>query len=124
MNSLAMALAWAAALAANERNPTEVDRLASDLIELSRNVGTHRCYPAAQGNVLTEHSTKVYRFGDVGNPDEPNDSARSGNPDSKIEGGLYANAFCYRLRTASSHLYCLGHSLCIIDSQAEMESGP
>ena len=35
MNALAMALAWAAGLAANERNPAEVDRLASDLIELS-----------------------------------------------------------------------------------------
>jgi len=37
---------------------------------------------------VTEHPTKVYRFGDVGNPDEPNDSARSRNPDSKIEGGF------------------------------------
>ncbi len=36
---------------------------------------------------MTEHSIKVYRFGDVGNPDEPNDAARSGNPDSKINGG-------------------------------------
>ena len=35
MNALAMALAWAAGLAANERNPAEVERLASDLIELS-----------------------------------------------------------------------------------------
>ena len=35
MNALAIALAWAASLAANERNPAEVDRLASDLIELS-----------------------------------------------------------------------------------------
>jgi hypothetical protein len=35
MNSLAMALAWAASLAGAERNPAEVDRLASDLIELS-----------------------------------------------------------------------------------------
>jgi serine/threonine protein kinase/tetratricopeptide (TPR) repeat protein len=34
-NALAFALAWATALAANERNPAEVDRLASDLIELS-----------------------------------------------------------------------------------------
>jgi predicted ATPase len=35
MNALAMALAWAAGLAAKERNPAEVERLASDLIELS-----------------------------------------------------------------------------------------
>jgi serine/threonine protein kinase/tetratricopeptide (TPR) repeat protein len=33
--ALALALNWAATLAANERNPPEVDRLASDLIELS-----------------------------------------------------------------------------------------
>jgi hypothetical protein len=35
MHALAIALSWAAILAANERNPAEVDRLASDLIELS-----------------------------------------------------------------------------------------
>jgi adenylate cyclase len=35
MNALARALGWAASLAASERNPAEVDRLASDLIELS-----------------------------------------------------------------------------------------
>ena len=35
MHALAVALGWAAGLAANERNPAEVDRLASDLIELS-----------------------------------------------------------------------------------------
>jgi hypothetical protein len=35
MNGLAIALAWAATLAANERNPAEVARFASDLIELS-----------------------------------------------------------------------------------------
>jgi tetratricopeptide (TPR) repeat protein len=35
MNALAIALAWAASMAANERNPAEVDRFASDLIELS-----------------------------------------------------------------------------------------
>ena len=35
MNALALALNWAATRAANERNPAEVDRLASDLIELS-----------------------------------------------------------------------------------------
>jgi predicted ATPase len=35
MNALAIALSWAAVTAANERNPAEVDRLASDLIELS-----------------------------------------------------------------------------------------
>jgi tetratricopeptide (TPR) repeat protein len=35
MNALAIALAWAAAVAANERYPAEVERLASDLIELS-----------------------------------------------------------------------------------------
>ena len=35
MNALAMALGWAAGLAEIERNPAEVDRLASDLIELS-----------------------------------------------------------------------------------------
>jgi hypothetical protein len=34
-NALALALYWAAALAANERNPPEVARFASDLIELS-----------------------------------------------------------------------------------------
>jgi adenylate cyclase len=34
-NSLAMALAWAATLGQCERNPVEVERLASDLIELS-----------------------------------------------------------------------------------------
>ena len=34
-NALALALNWAAALAANERNPPEVARFASDLIELS-----------------------------------------------------------------------------------------
>jgi tetratricopeptide (TPR) repeat protein len=36
MHALAGALGWAAGLAATERNPAEVDRLASDLIELSR----------------------------------------------------------------------------------------
>ena len=36
MHALAVALAWAAGLAAIERNPAEADRLASDLIELSR----------------------------------------------------------------------------------------
>jgi tetratricopeptide (TPR) repeat protein len=35
MNALAMALAWGAGLAYYERDPAEVDRLASDLIELS-----------------------------------------------------------------------------------------
>jgi hypothetical protein len=35
MNSLAMALSWAAGLAAAERNHAEVDRLASEVIELS-----------------------------------------------------------------------------------------
>src|SRR6516164_6538737 len=35
MNALANALAWAAGFATNERNPGEVDRLASELIELS-----------------------------------------------------------------------------------------
>ena len=35
MNALALALVWARALAYFERNPAEVDRLASDLIELS-----------------------------------------------------------------------------------------
>jgi hypothetical protein len=35
MHVLAIALGWAAALAVNERNCAEVDRLASDLIELS-----------------------------------------------------------------------------------------
>jgi MalT-like TPR region len=35
MNALALALTWAAALGHVERNPAEVDRLASDLIELS-----------------------------------------------------------------------------------------
>ncbi len=35
MNALAFALAWAAALATNQRNPAEVGRLASNLIELS-----------------------------------------------------------------------------------------
>jgi tetratricopeptide (TPR) repeat protein len=34
-NALAYALGWAAGLAVNERNPAEVERLASDLIELS-----------------------------------------------------------------------------------------
>ena len=35
MHSLALALYWAARLAADERNPAEVERLASELIELS-----------------------------------------------------------------------------------------
>ena len=35
MNALAIALSWGAGMAANERNPAEVDRFASDLIELS-----------------------------------------------------------------------------------------
>jgi hypothetical protein len=35
MNALAIALSWAAGMAANERNPAEVDRFASHLIELS-----------------------------------------------------------------------------------------
>ena len=35
MNALAMALNWAAGLAYYKRHPTEVDRLASDVIELS-----------------------------------------------------------------------------------------
>ena len=35
MNALAMTLGWAAGMAANERNPAEVERFASDLIELS-----------------------------------------------------------------------------------------
>ena len=35
MHALAMALAWAAGLCRCERNPAEVDRLASELIELS-----------------------------------------------------------------------------------------
>ena len=35
MYTLAMALAWAASLAHFERDPAEVDRLASELIELS-----------------------------------------------------------------------------------------
>jgi tetratricopeptide (TPR) repeat protein len=34
-NALAIALVWAAGMAVNERNPAKVDRLASDLIELS-----------------------------------------------------------------------------------------
>ena len=35
MHALALALDWAASLAHYERNPAEVERLASDLIELS-----------------------------------------------------------------------------------------
>ena len=35
MNALAMALNWAASLAYYQSNPAQVDRLASDLIELS-----------------------------------------------------------------------------------------
>jgi len=35
MHALAIALSWATILAANQRNPAEVDRLASNLIELS-----------------------------------------------------------------------------------------
>ena len=35
MHALAVALNWAASLAYYERNPAEVERLASDLIELS-----------------------------------------------------------------------------------------
>jgi predicted ATPase len=35
MHALALALYWAARLAADERNPAEVDRLASEMIELS-----------------------------------------------------------------------------------------
>jgi len=35
MNGLAMALSWAAGLGTNERKPAEVDRLASEMIELS-----------------------------------------------------------------------------------------
>jgi hypothetical protein len=35
MNGLAFALSWTAALGQCEGNPAEVDRLASDLIELS-----------------------------------------------------------------------------------------
>jgi hypothetical protein len=35
MPALAIALNWAAVLAANEHNPAEVGRFASDLIELS-----------------------------------------------------------------------------------------
>jgi tetratricopeptide (TPR) repeat protein len=35
MNALAMALSWAAALATNERDPSEVDRFALEVIELS-----------------------------------------------------------------------------------------
>ena len=35
MNALALAINWAADLAYYERNPAEVERLASDLIELS-----------------------------------------------------------------------------------------
>ena len=35
MNSLAIALSWAAGLAYNERNPAEVEHWASELIELS-----------------------------------------------------------------------------------------
>ena len=35
MNGLAMALSWAAGLDTNERKPAEVDRLASEMIELS-----------------------------------------------------------------------------------------
>jgi len=35
MNALPLALFWAALLAHYERNPTEVERLASDVIELS-----------------------------------------------------------------------------------------
>jgi len=61
---------------------------------------------------VTEHSTKIYRFGDVRNPDEPNDAARSGNPDRKIEGG--ADTFRYRLGTALSQLDGFGDSLGII----------
>jgi tetratricopeptide (TPR) repeat protein len=38
MSALAIALAWAAGTAVNERNPAEADRLASDLIELSTRV--------------------------------------------------------------------------------------
>jgi hypothetical protein len=34
-HALALALGWAAGLATNERNPAEVERCASDLIELS-----------------------------------------------------------------------------------------
>jgi hypothetical protein len=53
---------------------------------------------------VSEHSIKVYCFADVGDPYEPNDAAWSRNRDGKIEGGFQADAFCYRLGTASSHL--------------------
>ena len=50
MNSLALALVWAAALAHCERNPAEVDRLTSELIELSTR--QHFAYWLAIGTIL------------------------------------------------------------------------
>ena len=48
--TLAMALAWAASLAHLERDPAEVDRLASELIELSTR--HHFAYFLNQGSIL------------------------------------------------------------------------
>ena len=48
--TLAMALAWAAGLAHLERDPAEVDRLASELIELSTR--HHFAYFLTQGSIL------------------------------------------------------------------------
>ena len=44
MNALAMALVWAGVLAHFERNPAEVERLASDLIELSTRQNFALCW--------------------------------------------------------------------------------
>ena len=75
-NALALALNWAATLAFFERNPTKVDRLASDLIELSTRhnlvyfltVGAiHRgwarsaCGDTAEGIPWIEHGIRDYR---------------------------------------------------------------
>jgi hypothetical protein len=49
MNALAIALVWAAGLAANELNLAEADRFASDLIELSTR--HNFSYWLAQGTV-------------------------------------------------------------------------
>jgi tetratricopeptide (TPR) repeat protein len=61
MNALALALTWASMLAYSERNPAEVDRLASDLIELS--MRHNFVYWLAVGNIWRGWARSA--FGDI-----------------------------------------------------------
>jgi len=101
--ALALALSWAAGLAILERNPAEVDRLASDLIELSTR---HNFLPLlAQGAIYRGWACSA-----AGNTAEGIPGIEQGIRDYRAAGSVLA---------LSTHLACKAEALHLADSTSE-----